>query len=286
MVGGSSAQRAVGPVRARRRRHPPARAARRRHRGGAAREHLGHAARRPCGDPGHLQRPPRAQDLPLGGPKLRAHLLGLPAHAPPPARQPQAGAELGGRRGRAPGAQGPADLLAHALGLPDPEAQRLVLGPPRVTRPAGPLPRQRDPVRALLGPGPPAPAAGELEAREPHARRLCARRGVLQPHPPGPPGPRADPHRLAALAALHRLGVLLLLRRRLAAVDERHGAGHRGAGAGPRLAAARTGPTTWPPPARRCRPSRPRPRRAGSRPAASAGAATTSSTRSPRGCSS
>ena len=111
--------------------------------------------------------------------------------------------------------------------------------------------------------------------------------------PPGRPVPAPDelralarPHGRARLRArrLHRLGVLLRVRRRHAAVDQRARAGHRDPGADPRLAAARRPevPRRRPPRARRVRAARRRSASARRRPPAPA--ATTSSTRSRAGC--
>ena len=80
-------------------------------------------------------------------------------------------------------------------------------------------------LAVLRGPGAPAPAAGQLR----QAQRLLDGRPPLQrPH-------GGDDGRAAAARGQPRrrrgVGVLLLLRRRAPAVGERHGAGHRGAGA-------------------------------------------------------
>ena len=160
-------------------------------------------------------------------------------------------ARRAGRRASATSTRSPAsrppDRRALRAGLPRPAPQPRVTGPPRGRAPAAghratlrARPRR---VPVLPRPGHPAPAARQLGPRQRAARRCCLRsarcpfaRRLRRALDAGwsPLGAAARP--------LPGLGVLLLLRRRHAAVDQRHDPGHGRAGARPRRDRARRPP--------------------------------------------
>ena len=109
---------------------------------------------------------------------------------------------------------------------------------PRLRRPRE-LPRQRDAVRVLPGPGAADPAARQLRQGQrddlllPRDLRRALRAGGRAQAAHRDVGDRGRPRRV------HHVGVLLLLRRRQPALDQRHGAGHRHPGARARREPAR-----------------------------------------------
>ena len=115
-------------------------------------------------------------------------------------------------------------VVAHEAAVPDRQAQRPVLaaqpvpGQPRIR----PVPRQPDAVRVLRRQGPAAPAAGQLQEGQLAPRRLRqGHRSRLRPDRPGQ-APGRDGGHARAPRDVHRVRVLLRLRRP-PAVDQRHG---------------------------------------------------------------
>ena len=153
-------------------------------------------------------------------PALARHLRALGPHAAAPQRGPRDAAALRAHlRGVARAAAAAGRHAACRSAFLQLERNRQYwrrLPYPAPGRP-GELPRQRDPVPVLPRRGAPAPPALHLQEGQPPARLLRAqgahlRRGGAAPHPR-----RDDRARGEARARLHRLGVPVLLRRRLAA---------------------------------------------------------------------